>query len=50
MPLSQKLSEEENWVTRLWMPHGNVDCVNGISAAKEVGLKRFETGVTEPPT
>lgn len=50
MPLSQKLLEEENWVTRQWMPHGNVDYVNGISAAKEVRLKRFETGVTEPPT
>lgn len=50
MPLSQKLSEEENWVTGRWIPRGNVDCVNRISAAKEVRLKTFETGVTEPPT
>ncbi len=50
VPLSQKLLEKENWVTRQWMPRGNVDCVNGISAAKEVRLKRFKTGVTEPPT
>lgn len=50
MPSNQKLSEEEKWVTRRWMPRGDVDCVNGISEEKEVRLKRFETGVAESPT